>query len=1031
MTLIDEYLELQQKYEQKYGEKTIVLMQVGGFFEIYGVVNSTENIGKINEISEITGLTVSKKNDKFSDVSRKNPFMAGFPTFAFEKWREILIKHGWTIIRIDQEGTAKSAEITRNITEIISPGINLDADTPTNFIMSCFLEQMKDFKTKLPILALGISLIDVSTGETLVYETNSPPDDYRLVYDEVYRFLKSYRPMEIIVHTTNISIDKEKFTQLMEYNGHGLQWNNFSDPKFDYLLTPKYRNDIIKRIFPKTGMLSPIEYIGMEKSHFALNSFIYLLEFIWEHNETVIQKLYLPKFLDCQQHLILSYDCVNGLNILPDKNHLTRNRINSLFSIIDKTTSNLGRRFLLHNLLNPIINIDELNKRYDIIQKFIELNSTSNFIEELRNNLMIISDLERLHRRMAIKTMNPCSFLNLDISYKSIQKIISHLSSIPDFYILHDIIPDPDTILSFNQFIDDYHSKIDMDKINGISIDNIKESIFKPGFNNDIDLLQYDLENSYLYLSLLSSELWTLSGSKETENQIQIKENEKDGIYLSISPSKGKIIKENFNKKSDIKINIGDAEYIIKPDELEWKTNTTNTKITSKAIDILSYRIMAKRDQLVKLSLDVLKNLLGDYYDTYHITFDKIINFISFIDFLQSGAKCALEYHYCRPIIELRENSFLNVKELRHPIIERLSLKTEYIPNEAFFDETQRGMLLYGINSSGKSSTMKSVGLAIVMAQMGYFVPASEFIFNPYRKLFTRIGGYDNLFKGQSTFAMEMSELRSILLRADEFSLVLGDELCSGTETISGISIVSAGVMRLSSKNTSFLFATHLHQLVDLDEIKELPNVKAYHLETVYDEAKKILIYNRKLKPGSGSAIYGLEVAKAMELDKEFIETALKIRKKIMDLDDRIINKKESIYNSEVIINKCDICGDITDEIHHIKHQKDADKFGYIGKYHKNSISNLSQLCHKCHMKVHHGDLVINGWKQTTDGPILEYETKEPEKKIIKLKYSEDIINKIKKYYETSKTYSFVVKKLLLEDNIVISASTVKKYVSL
>ena len=168
--------------------------------------------------------------------------------------------------------------------------------------------------------------------------------------------------------------------------------------------------------------------------------------------------------------------------------------------------------------------------------------------------------------------------------------------------------------------------------------------------------------------------------------------------------------------------------------------------------------------------------------------------------------------------------------------------------------EGTNGILLYGVNASGKSSLMKSVGLCIIMAQCGMFVPCSEFIYKPYHNVFTRISNNDNIFKGQSTFAVEMSELRSILKRTNDNSLVLGDELCSGTEMASGQSIVAAGIMCLSKLKTSFIFATHMHQLVDIEEINCLEDVKYKHLKVHYDYEKSILIYDRQLSDGPGDS---------------------------------------------------------------------------------------------------------------------------------------------------------------------------------
>ena len=193
------------------------------------------------------------------------------------------------------------------------------------------------------------------------------------------------------------------------------------------------------------------------------------------------------------------------------------------------------------------------------------------------------------------------------------------------------------------------------------------------------------------------------------------------------------------------------------------------------------------------------------------------------------------------------------------------------------------GILLYGTNAVGKTSFIRSLGISLIMAQSGLFVPCSEFIYMPYTYIFTRILGNDNIFKGLSTFAVEMSELRTILRLADKNSLVLGDELCAGTESISAQALVASGIQWLSTRNAKFIFATHLHELVHLESIKSLDNVKAFHLSVDYDSKEDVLIYDRTLKEGSGDKIYGILVAKYIIDNKQFIEDTIDMVLDIME----------------------------------------------------------------------------------------------------------------------------------------------------
>ena len=201
-------------------------------------------------------------------------------------------------------------------------------------------------------------------------------------------------------------------------------------------------------------------------------------------------------------------------------------------------------------------------------------------------------------------------------------------------------------------------------------------------------------------------------------------------------------------------------------------------------------------------------------------------------------------------------------------------------------------------------------------------------------------------------------------------------------------------------------------------------------METILDKANNKLIYDRKLKEGSGEAIYGLEVAKAMDLDITFIETAERIRKEILGLNDTIVSKKKSQYNSKILIDNCEICGKKATEIHHIKEQKEADTNNMIGHYHKNRESNLVQLCEECHHEVHHGNLVIKGYIQTSDGRKLDY-SRIVVKEIKKKKYSEEDVNNVLLFYnKCNKNYSLTKTKLETDLDLTISIPTIKKMVN-
>jgi DNA mismatch repair protein MutS len=358
---------------------------------------------------------------------------------------------------------------------------------------------------------------------------------------------------------------------------------------------------------------------------------------------------------------------------------------------------------------------------------------------------------------------------------------------------------------------------------------------------------------------------------------------------------------------------------------------------------------------------------------------------IGYIDFMNSGAICVIKNKYTKPVIkENNENiSFFTATSLRHPIIERI-IDYEYVPHDFNIGTPDlKGMLIFGINSSGKSSLMKSAGLSIVMAQAGLFVPATEYTFCPYHSLYTRITGNDNLFKGLSSFSLEMVELKAILKRATPNTLVIGDEVCRGTEHISGNAIVATTIINLAKSNSSFIFATHLHELAHMERIKQLEKVKPFHLSISYDPVKDEIVYDRKLKEGSGDNIYGITVARHIIHDKEFIDMAIEIKNELLETHNSMISGKTSRYNSDLLIYQCMVCGEKEKtgktsslETHHINFQKNCENGFVKGKSHirKNDMSNLVVLCNTCHDNLHAEKFSISGVTMSSSGKKIKIE---------------------------------------------------------
>ena len=294
---------------------------------------------------------------------------------------------------------------------------------------------------------------------------------------------------------------------------------------------------------------------------------------------------------------------------------------------------------------------------------------------------------------------------------------------------------------------------------------------------------------------------------------------------------------------------------------------------------------------------------------------------------------------------------------MRHVLIEHIQTNEIYVTNDLCLSNTispYNGVLIFGTNAVGKTSFIRAIGIAIIMAQSGLYVPCSKFIYKPYTAIFSRILGNDNIFKGLSTFAVEMSELRIILKMADKNSLVLGDELCSGTEMESALSLFSAGLVELHKKESTFLFATHFHEITKYDEIKALNRMGLKHMAVHYDKSADSLVYDRILKDGQGSRMYGLEVCKSLYMEPEFLERAYNFRNKYFAEQMGELNHSPSHFNRKKIRGFCEICKtELAEETHHLSPQQDADKKGFIGSFHKNHTANLAGVCEKCHNELH------------------------------------------------------------------------------
>jgi DNA mismatch repair protein MutS len=297
---------------------------------------------------------------------------------------------------------------------------------------------------------------------------------------------------------------------------------------------------------------------------------------------------------------------------------------------------------------------------------------------------------------------------------------------------------------------------------------------------------------------------------------------------------------------------------------------------------------------------------LQNYSQKFYKVFTELSQFIAIIDVSLSNMKCARRNNYCKPNVIDNQDSFIIAEQLRHPIIELINNDTEYIPNDITLSNESLGMLVYGLNSSGKSSLLRAIGVCIVLAQSGLYTPCKNLEYAPFNTIISQVDLSDNLFANKSSFTSEMCGLKKILSCSGKNTLVLSDELCRGTEVNSSCAIVVSTLLNLVEKDTKFFFTTHLHDLPKIPQISSEQRINVCHLSVETKEST--IIFERRLKPGSGSDLYGLEVCKSIIQDSNFIDIAFKIRNHIISNNTNIIDKKRSRYNKKKITDECQVC---------------------------------------------------------------------------------------------------------------------------
>ena len=936
----EEYQKLYKEHSKKYGSNTCIFLEVGKFYEMYDRINPDTGVGETSMQRATQLLNIQLTFKENSDL------FAGVPEQSLHKYASLLTREGWTVVVVNQIKDSFGKVLERKVWKILSPGTHVEAITSDALYIGTLYLEENSF-SKPPNYA--ISVADISTGccRSIEGVVGGKYDSWN--FDTLLHFFQVHQVKELlIVYKGRCHHEETYFKQNLGLHRTLIHMKEYQSSQMlikESILTNGFQNKSLLSIY---SMLNIIQGTNIE------TSLVQLLIFISEHFPSLKQILHEHSIWNPETSVFLGNNVLNQLNMVSYSSN------ESIISYFKKTFTPMGKRDILERILNPISDVTILNKRIEELETVSRIEKK----KEVEHCLKQISDLPRVHHKFTIYTVNAQDILILDQSYSRTLDILLLLkgSTLEDSLLEKDII-------EYKEF---FYKNFDIKKAleSNENISFLQDSVAPKTYEIE-QKLKNELKKADEFLLTITKEAGLPPGSIEFEsNKFLIETTKKIAVH--------------FDKVKKISLSVKKSSVTIHSSVLE-----------SIYATCLVYQ--AKLAEAVKEELVPICNSL---FDMYRGLWNRIEQYISRTDILFTLSNVCKERGFVKPVFEDNtESSGFDIKGLRHPLIESQNTRVEYTTHDVSLNS--EGWLLYGMNASGKSSLMKAVGISVLLAQVGCYVPSTSMVIKPFKSIFTRILNQDNIWAGLSSFAVEMLELREILNKSNEFSLILGDELCSGTESVSATALVASGIVWLHKIRASFIFATHLHGLNDLDILKNLKNLNIWHLKVRYDALNDKLVYDRRLEKGPGNTYYGLEVAKAMNISSEFLDLAHTIRKTI--LDEQV---KVSSYNKNCILNKCEICSNSISsvlEVHHITPQKDAIGSILPNGLNKDHVRNLIVVCQKCHDEHHAGEIEIGALKQTSKG--LEREVIKV-KKSKSSKWSDEQKNTIQSYLVKFKNVS-------------------------
>lgn len=782
--LMKQYNSLKEQYPD-----TILLFRVGDFYETFGQ--------DAVATSQILGITLTKRGG--GDENE----LAGFPFHAIDTYLPKFLRSGKRVAICEQLEDPKSVKglVKRGVTEVVTPSMSYNDKTDdgasNNYL--CGIHYGKLF--------VGIAFVDISTGEFFISRGEKSEAD---------KLFQSLSPRELV-------IQKKYLREFQKDHKENIYIKTYED----WVFNSDYANEILTEHFGTKSLKG----FGVEECKEGIIAAAAALTYMKETLHTQISHISQISTIKSSNYLWLDKFTIRNLELISSPNENGK----TLLSILNRTQSNMGLRMLQRWIVLPLLDIEQIEHRQNIVKSFIDNDTLSlNTSESLRT----IGDLERVISRVAFGRIQPSELLNLKFIIREIGKLKKDFSENGSKFLKTEA-ERLNPCFDLEQYLEKY---ISSDAPNNIA----KGGAIAQGVDSELDSLRELAFNSRQVLEQLKN----YECEKTGISSLKIGYNNVFGYYLEVTNThKDKVPQEWIRKQT-----LANAERYITEElkELENKIITAQDRI-SQIENRIYNEVLAKTIQYIN-SLKANAHILAS------------------MDCLLSFAQIAIENNYVRP--KLTEQTNITIKDGRHPVIEKsLSAGEQYISNDVYLDrDSQQICIITGPNMSGKSAYLRQTALITLMAQIGSWVPAKMAEIGIVDKIFTRVGASDNISSGESTFMVEMNEAACILNNISERSLILLDEIGRGTSTYDGVSIAWAIASYLHDNRCKpkTLFATHYHELIDMEN--QYARIKNYHVKV--KESGKEVIFLRKIDKGGSEQSFGIHVAKLAGMPRKVVEEA-------------------------------------------------------------------------------------------------------------------------------------------------------------